>query len=258
MHVFISYSRQDKDEARKIASGLKKAGIQFFLDEQSIAGGEEFQQRIKQEIFHASDMFLLVTPNSIASDWVKHEWSIALAFDKHITPILLSCSPENLPVQLAGRQTRGFHELDTIISEYKHRQANSPHNGQHRNIGYIPSNVGFTPGSETVVNIDICNSGLLKELMNAEISYQTVIKDFHEIAQQVFCNDFHGNTWLQMGDCRVFLFDHPQKAGMASLTFLENLKHLNTKNEVLSDTPLFVRIGIEVSDRRSLWNTPES
>ncbi|QUY40410.1 caspase, EACC1-associated type [Acaryochloris marina] len=100
---------------------------------------------------------------------------------------------------------------------------------------------------ETIVNMDISHIEQLRTLVNADVSYQAFMRDFAEISEKIFCKNFGGHEWLCEGNCRIYLYDDPQEAAFASLRFLEHLQHLNIKNEVLRNTPLFVRIGIALN-----------
>ena len=120
--VFISYAGKDQSDAATIAQKLNEMGIMPFLAPKSIKGGDEFDVSIKQALRECKEVFLLLTPNSLSSEWVKYECGVAWGLDKHVVPILLHCSPTELPAIFARRQTRDFHELDRIINEYMERR----------------------------------------------------------------------------------------------------------------------------------------
>jgi TIR domain len=48
--VFLSYASQDAEAARKICEALRGAGIEVFLDQSELRGGEAWDKKIRHEI----------------------------------------------------------------------------------------------------------------------------------------------------------------------------------------------------------------
>ena len=48
--VFLSYASQDADAARRICEALRGAGIEVWLDQSELRGGDVWDQRIRQQI----------------------------------------------------------------------------------------------------------------------------------------------------------------------------------------------------------------
>lgn len=113
--VFVSYSEMDKDKALKVFELLEKKGFSTFLAEKSIKPGQIWEEAIKESLKNCVNFLLLITPTSLASEWVVSEWSAAWALDKNIIPILFRCRPEDLPRRLQSHQCVDFHELETAI-----------------------------------------------------------------------------------------------------------------------------------------------
>lgn len=87
--VFVSYSRDDMDFAKKLAGDLETAGYDAWWDMTDLQGGDDWVRKLEDAIA-ASDYFVVVlTPNSIKKDWVKKEYTQALALHKKIIPIML-------------------------------------------------------------------------------------------------------------------------------------------------------------------------
>ena len=96
--IFISYSRKDSDFVRKLAGDLEKAGYDVWWDLTDLRGGDDWV-RVIPEAIHASQFVLVVlTPNSIESEWVEKEYTQALSLRKKIIPILLV--PSKVPFAL--------------------------------------------------------------------------------------------------------------------------------------------------------------
>jgi hypothetical protein len=117
--VFLSYSTQDKDEAREIYSALVNAGKKCFMAEKSLQPGDNFQDEIRAALQASTDIWILVSPRSIRSAWVQREVSAAWALDKRIVPILLQCSPIDLPEILADAHAIDFHKVNPYIQSLR-------------------------------------------------------------------------------------------------------------------------------------------
>jgi hypothetical protein len=112
--VFLSYSAADKDEARAVFDILESHGRTAFLAERSIAAGEFWEDRVKEALKNCRNFWMLVTPNSLQSEWVTTEWATAWALDKRIVPILFRCRPEELPRRLQSYQCVDFHQVEQV------------------------------------------------------------------------------------------------------------------------------------------------
>lgn len=118
MDVFISFAHEDESEARVISGKLDKKGISNFLASKKLRTGESFEESIRNKLQGCKALFLLLTPNSLKSEWVTTESGAAWALEKHIFPILLRCRPDELPARLSKLQCKDYHNLDEIIEEY--------------------------------------------------------------------------------------------------------------------------------------------
>lgn len=100
--VFISYSRKDyKDEngnvipgnvVSKIKDALDEAGISFWFDENGIHHGDDFGEKIVDNIEDSEIFIFLSTLNSNSSKWTKKEISVAHELDKTIIPVRIDNS----------------------------------------------------------------------------------------------------------------------------------------------------------------------
>jgi hypothetical protein len=55
--VFLSYASQDAEAALRISEALRAAGIEVFLDQSELRGGDIWDQRIRHEI-HDCALFI--------------------------------------------------------------------------------------------------------------------------------------------------------------------------------------------------------
>ena len=106
--VFISYSRKDYiDENNnvipgnvvlKIKEALTNAGISYWFDEEGIYSGQNFVEKIINNI-EASQIFIfLSTANANSSRWTSKEIASADELHKHIIPVRIDKTPYNKKV----------------------------------------------------------------------------------------------------------------------------------------------------------------
>ena len=98
--AFASYSNNDKKDVLAVIQGMLTVlpDLDVFLDAKSLRSGEDWQQRIEEEI-GARDMFYLFWSCAASeSTWVEWEWRTAVRMKapKQITPVPLE-SPSKCP-----------------------------------------------------------------------------------------------------------------------------------------------------------------
>jgi hypothetical protein len=104
--VFISYSRKDQRFANKVAKHLTASGISVWQDRLSIEGGEIWADEIGAGILQCKIFLLLLSPDSVDSEWVKKEYTYALASKRKVIPVLYKeCE---LPFALTNIQMVNF------------------------------------------------------------------------------------------------------------------------------------------------------
>jgi ubiquitin-protein ligase len=117
--VFLSYATVDKDEARMVFDSLEEDGASVFLAERSIKAGDFWEDRIKEALKNCRSFWILITPNSLNSEWVNTEWVVAWALGKKIVPILYRCKPEDLPKRLQSYQCIDFHRIGQAVESIR-------------------------------------------------------------------------------------------------------------------------------------------
>lgn len=115
--VFISYASADSNEANQIYEAILARGKKAFLSSKSLRPGEDFADKIREALIASRELWLLVSPTSLGSDWVVSEWGAAWALDKRIVPILHRCSPEQLPDRIRRLQCIDFYKFADLIAE---------------------------------------------------------------------------------------------------------------------------------------------
>lgn len=87
--VFLSYHRKSSsDLARQIHDYLCDKGVDVFFDVEDINGGR-FETQIRQEITSRDNFLIILSPQTLGSEWVQKELKLAIRFGKNIIPILM-------------------------------------------------------------------------------------------------------------------------------------------------------------------------
>ena len=71
--VFISHSSDDNTFVDRLAGSLRAAGIFVWVDETAIGAGDDIISRIEDGLGKATDVVIVLSPQSIKSSWVKEE-----------------------------------------------------------------------------------------------------------------------------------------------------------------------------------------
>ena len=91
--LFISYSRKDIDFVRRLAGDLEKAKYDVWWDLSDLRGGDEWVTRIAAAIEASETVIVVLSPNSMQSQWVRKEYTQAIGLGKRLIPIMYSPVP---------------------------------------------------------------------------------------------------------------------------------------------------------------------
>ncbi|MGN6453971.1 MAG: TIR domain-containing protein [Steroidobacteraceae bacterium] len=77
--VFLSYASQDREAAQRICEALRAAGIEVFLDQSELRGGDVWDQRIRREIHDCALFMPLISANTASrhEGYFRLEWDLA-------------------------------------------------------------------------------------------------------------------------------------------------------------------------------------
>ncbi len=76
--IFISYCYKDRVFARRLAKDLQNEGIKVWIDEGEILVGDSLLKKIKEAIDEVDYLGVVLTPDSVKSEWVQVEVEIAM------------------------------------------------------------------------------------------------------------------------------------------------------------------------------------
>jgi hypothetical protein len=102
--VFISYSKEESDLTIALARDLERVGYTTWWDT-SLLPGEEFQQRITEEINKARVVIVIWTAHSVKSKWVQAEAQLAASQNKLLTIRTADLQSEKIPLPFNMRHT---------------------------------------------------------------------------------------------------------------------------------------------------------
>lgn len=91
--IFVSYSRKDIDFARKLSEDLETAGYDVWWDLSDLRGGDDWVRVIPDAIAGCDFFVVILSPNSVESEWVRKEYTQALSLRKKVVPIMFTLTP---------------------------------------------------------------------------------------------------------------------------------------------------------------------
>jgi hypothetical protein len=118
--IFLSHSSADKEKVREISELLKINGIKTWIDEAEIKPGEMLLQKISNGIKEMDYLAVFLSQNSVKSNWVMKELSIAMSKEIiegkiKVLPILIEdCE---IPNFLKDKKYIDFRDKNNIFKE---------------------------------------------------------------------------------------------------------------------------------------------
>lgn len=127
--VFISYARRDYVDSQnninprsiiyRIQHVLKEAGLTYWIDEEGLKPGENFPEKIVDQIENSKVFLLVLSSNSNSSPWVVNEVATANLFKKPIIPFRIddSAIKKGLLIYIASLQYIDTHNGMQVAME---------------------------------------------------------------------------------------------------------------------------------------------
>lgn len=110
--VFLSHSDKDRPFAASLARVLRRHHIPVWYSRSNLVGAQQWHDEIGAALKRCNWFVLVLSSNSVKSDWVKHELMFALnnrRYKGKIVPLLLKpCKYTKLSWTLSAFQTIDF------------------------------------------------------------------------------------------------------------------------------------------------------
>jgi len=135
IRIFLSYVTADREYAHKLYSLLSKRPNLYIFTPEMLSAGEAWESILKKELSQSDIFVVLLSANSVDSEWVLHELGAAWALNKPIIPVVTH--PEvfsKIPLTLRQIKLIEIKELekpeviDQILERYE-KVATSPNSG---------------------------------------------------------------------------------------------------------------------------------
>ena len=92
--VFVSYSRKDRDAVAAMATALRTAGEDVWVDLDDIVPSAIWMDEIKSAIANADSVVFALSPDSVASEVCGIELKDAVDLSKRIVPVVIRETPD--------------------------------------------------------------------------------------------------------------------------------------------------------------------
>ena len=99
--IFISHTSADNQVAFSLYDHLLNARYWVWMDKKDLRAGEKWPAQLDENLRKSTKLIVLFSSESIKSDWVKHEGSMASALNQTIIPVNIEPSRSYLSRDLA-------------------------------------------------------------------------------------------------------------------------------------------------------------
>jgi len=119
--AFLSYSTADQRLAERLAQDLTNSGIQVWWARWEIKPGDSLRRKIDEGIEGAAYFMVLLTPNSLKSEWVQTELDAGMVRriegSCRLIPIIHKLRTDEVPITLRGLRWVKLDDYDAGIRE---------------------------------------------------------------------------------------------------------------------------------------------
>lgn len=239
MKAFISHSSKDKPFVRRLKRDLELNYIDSWLDEDELLPGDSLMDKLNSALKDSSHFMIVLSPNSVKSDWVKFELDNALRYVEEETLLKIipihyrKCDiPEilkhTLNIDLTEETVYLRHgELEFLgESYYRHLRplVRSINQGE-RKLSKADKNeiigkyaISYTDENESIV-------------FHYQIVGYKSLSNF--LANQIPQNEIGKYSKKKISDLKPILLPYQLKQYLGNLSFGDSLKFLNQKNQIL-------------------------
>jgi nucleoside 2-deoxyribosyltransferase len=121
--IFISSSSGDADLAHDLAKRLDKPELKVIAPpstkgENSVT---DVLSKIREDLRTADEVIVILTKNSLDSQWLMFEIGYATSLGKHVTPLIQGIEPMELPEIIRQMNYVKYTDLDKYIDKLQQR-----------------------------------------------------------------------------------------------------------------------------------------
>jgi tetratricopeptide (TPR) repeat protein len=124
--VFISYSREDSSFVDRLEADLQARTFRTWVDRRRLEGGQDWLDKIQQAIEQCDVLLVVLSPNAVASEYVRMEYRHARRKGKLVIPLEYKMCKE-VPMDLNHIQWvnfqkaygQGLNDLLVVLSNIK-------------------------------------------------------------------------------------------------------------------------------------------
>lgn len=112
--IFVSYSSQNDEFAKKLALSLEKYNIKLWLFQSSLKPGDKWREVAHTAILNSSAFLIILSPDALKSRYIEFERLTAKMYNKPILPVLYeTCT---IPEDLQGIEYSDFRNMANFKS----------------------------------------------------------------------------------------------------------------------------------------------
>jgi hypothetical protein len=98
--VFLSYSERDQSIAQTTQRALEEVAVKVYMAPKYLRPGDDYAEEIRQALIGSGELWVILSPSSLKSEWVTTEWGAAWVLKKRIVQILHRSDTLQVPERL--------------------------------------------------------------------------------------------------------------------------------------------------------------
>ncbi|MCB9449984.1 MAG: toll/interleukin-1 receptor domain-containing protein [Anaerolineaceae bacterium] len=234
--VFVSHKTENRDLADRVIEAIQEVGLDVWIAPEHIPPGAKWKPKIDEAIEESIAIVVILTKESLQSQWVTYEWVYALLLDKPIFP--LKFEEAEIHEKLLEFQTLDFTQRKNREKELEKLQSELTKLRSGQSIP-IPRN------APRIVQ------GSIRDLDDKDIEIRTsairnLAQNSHATALEALIAAAHNHLQL---DVRVkspieIVKNHPDSAAQIISPLIESLQHADNVLGISKETDL-VKMKLE-------------
>lgn len=147
--LFISYSRRDISFVDRLQMDLSSRGYEVWVDRRMLKGGRSWEQQLRDAILRAEIFLIIVSPDSMNSEFVLDEFNFAMGLSKRIFPVIYRevIDHAKIPMRLGRMQWVVFANREYMLAFEELTNALP----RAENFG-VDAKLDENPGASTVID----------------------------------------------------------------------------------------------------------